>query len=218
MGQTKWLIIFVTVVIVAIIVGGGVYLWQNKEAQPAQTVNQEQKALSLADCSKIGSSWALFSNNGTSLSFCYKTSWGSTELKETGISPAARKGTVYYVSFSKSINNYPLISYSTLDFQKTGDNDVPAIIDWKALDFNKSETELARLFSENATAQKITVNDKQVLKAHSNFIEPLSQERVKSVDYFVPNIVINGTTYNLHILGSSEQEADLDKLLESMVF
>lgn len=222
MGQKQWSTIVVTAVITAVIVGGGVYLWQNKETQPAPTqqVSQEQEARSLADCSKLGSSWTLFSSSGTSLSFCYKTSWGGTKLKETEMSPEARIGTIYYISFSKSVNNYPLISYSTPDFQKLGDSDVPEIIDWKALDFNKSETELARLLpsDENAAAQKVIINGKQVLKAHSDFISPLSQTRIQSVRYFLPDVTINGENYNLSVLGSPEQEVDLDKLLESMAF
>jgi len=221
MGQTKGSTIVVTAVIVAVIVGGGVYLWQNKQAQPAPTqqVNQGQEARSLADCSKLGASWTPFSNSKTSLFFCYKTPWGTTTLEETSISPKARKGTVYYVSFSKSVNNSPLISYSTLDFQKLGDSDVPPVIDWEALDFSKSETKLAQLFpDENATAQKLTVNGKQVLKVNRDFVEPLSQKRITPLDYFMPNVVINGTAYNLHIVGSPKQEADLEKLLDSMVF
>ncbi len=222
MGQSKWSTIIVTAVITAIIVGGGVYLWQNKQAQPAPTqqVDQGQEARLFADCSKLDSSWKLFSNSGTSLSFCYKTTWGSTTLKETSRSPEARVGTIYHISFSKSVGNYPLISYSTLDFKRLGASDVPEVMDWKSLDFSKNEIELARLLpaDQNATAQKLTVNGKQVLKTHSDFIEPLAQERVKSVDYFMPNVIISGATYNLHILGSPEQEADLDKLLESMTF
>ena len=228
MEKSKWSTIIMTAVIAAIVVGGGVYLWQNKEAQPvpAQQVNQEQEARSLADCNKLGSSWTQFSNSRTSLLFCYKNSWGGTELKETGISPGARVGTMYYISFSDapaqpSVNNnpYPLISYSTLDFQTLGDSDVGPGMDWSALDFSKSETELARLFpDENATARKLIVNGKQILKVNRDFIEPLSQERITPLDYFMPNTIINGTSYNLHIIGSPEQEADLDKLLESMVF
>ena len=87
------------------------------------------------------------------------------------------------------------------------------------MDFSKSETELAYLFQdENAVTQKLTVKGKQVLKVNRDFVEPLSQERITPVDYFIPNVVINGTTYNLHIIGLSEQETDLNKLLESMVF
>ncbi|HBD05208.1 TPA: hypothetical protein DCZ32_01995 [Candidatus Uhrbacteria bacterium] len=230
MEQTKsnTVSVVLAIIITAVIVGGGVYWWQNKENQPVPTQqgNQEQEARSLADCSELGSSWTQFSNSGTSLSFCYRTSWGTTELKETRISPEAKVGTIYYISFSDApaqplVNNnpYPLIGYSTLDFQSLGDSDVGPGMDWKALDFSKSETELALLFrNQNATVQKLTVNGKQVLKVHSDSIEPLSQKRVTPLNYFMPNVVINGTTYNLHINGSPEQEADLDKLLGSMVF
>ncbi|KKQ70874.1 MAG: hypothetical protein UT33_C0017G0011 [Candidatus Peregrinibacteria bacterium GW2011_GWC2_39_14] len=173
---------------------------------------------SLADCRSLSPSWALFSDSETSLSFCYINSWGTAKFKETEISPAAKAGTIYYISFSESVN-YPLISYSTLDFKKLGDSDVPSVIDWKALDFSKSETELALLFpNEKATVRKITVNSKQVLVVNRDFIEPLSQKRITPLDYFMPNVSINGTTYNLHLVGLSEQEAVLDKLLESMSY
>lgn len=215
MNQT-WKIV-TTVFITTIVVSGGIYYFQKTQPASMQQVEQKSEARSLTDCNKLGSSWTLSSNSGTSLSFCYKTSWGTSDLKETSISPEARKGTIYYISFSKSVYNYPLISYSTLDFQKLGDSDVPLVIDWKALDYSKSETELARLFpNENATVQKINVNGKQILKVNRDFVEPLSQKRVTPLDYFMPNIIINGTAYNFHMIGSPEQEADLEKLLESM--
>lgn len=176
-------------------------------------------SFSFIDCSDLGSTWTLFSDEETTLSFCYKKSWGSTKLKESGISPEAKTGTIYYVSFTKSVNNYPLVSYSTPDFLKLGDSDTPMVIDWQALDFSKSDSELVKLFrGENATVQKLTVNGKQVLKVHRDFVEPLSQERITPVDYFMPNVTINGETYNLHIIGSLEQESDMDLMLDSIRF
>ena len=218
-----------TAVITAIVVGGGVYWWQNKETQSAltQQVNQEPEVRLLADCSKLGSPWTRFENSGTSLSFCYKNSWGSPQLKQETLDPRGGKGSQWFITFPsaprvKSVlgNQYPLINYESLDFQLTGDTDGTPFSAWASIDFNKSGSELARLLfsNENAAVKKLTVNGKQVLKVKSDLIEPLSQERITPLDYFIPNVVINGTTYNLHIIGGVEQEADLDKLLESMVF
>ena len=210
-----------TVIITAIIVVGGVYLWQGKQvSSPPAQPDEEQKVSSLADCSNLSSSWALFSGNETSLSFCYQSAWGDLTVKETGSSQEARTGTVYYLVFPNSVNNYPLISYSTLDYKRLGDSDVPPGLDWKGLDFDKSNSELALLFPdfENAIVQKFTVNGRQVLKVHRNFIEPLSQERITPVDYFMPDVTINGENYNLHIIFSPEQESDIDTLLETMSF
>jgi hypothetical protein len=227
MGQSKWLIILVTAVITAVVIGGGVYLWQNKEIQPAPTqqLEKKQEVRSLADCSKLGSSWTLFSNSGTSLSFCYKAPWGNPQLKEEAVDPKVGIGSTWFLTFPTAPspmlgNQYPLISYQTLDYQLLGDTDAPPFSAWVSMDFNKSNSELARLFpdSQNATALKFTVNSRQVLKAKRDFVEPLSQERITPLDYFMPNVVIDGTSYNLHIIGALEQEADLDKLLNSMVF
>lgn len=209
--------IIIAVVIIAVVAGGGVYLWRNKVTEPASETR------SLADCSKLGTAWDLFSDNKTTLSFCYKNLWGIIGLKETEISPEARIGTSYYVSFAPKSGIYlppfsPLISYETLDYRKTGDSDVPPEIAWKMLDFSKSETELALLVhpDEYATAQKLLVNGKQVLKLHRN--RNTVSGPFTSVSYFMPNVVINGTTYNLKITCAPEQEADVDKLLESMTF
>ncbi len=187
----------------------------------------EEEPKTLDTCGKIDSSLALYSNSTTSLSFCYKTSWGVPTVKETEISPESKIGTKYYISFIKLVNgklvyDSPSISYSTLDFQLTGDRDGSPLMmgKWDTLNFSASETELAKLFvNQNAVVQKLTTsNSVQAFKVKLDYIEPLSEERITPVHYLIPNIIINETKYNLHIVGSLEQEADLDKLLESMTF
>lgn len=178
-----------------------------------------EEVVAVADCSDLDDSWSLFFSSETSLSFCYKKDWGETKFKASGLSPEVQVGEVYYVSFSKSINNSPLVRYQTPDFQRLGDSDVPPGIDWTKLDFNKSDEELAELFSgENPTLEKMEVNGKAVLKVHKDFIEPLSQERITPVEYFMPNVTISGNSYNLQIFGSSEIESDLDLLLGTITF
>jgi len=178
------------------------------------------------DCSKLGSAWTAFLSDETSLTFCYRFSWGNPEIAETGTNPSMRTGMVHHVSFpdaphqpSVNGNRYPHISYSTLDFQILGDGDVPPILDWKELDFGKSEGDLAGLFSEtDAIVKKLSVNGKQVLQVKRDYIGRLSQEHVTPLHYFIPNVVINGTAHNVHVIGAVEQEEDLDLLVESMRF
>ncbi len=240
MSKSKYLTqVAITVVIVIIIVlSYSIYLWkeitktqipvqqvvENVKPVPQPQVEEEKESQPLDKCGKIDSSLALFSDSTTSLSFCYKASWGTPEVKESTTSPESKIGTVYYISFTKIVNknrvyDSPLINYSTLDFELTGDRDGSPFMGWSEIDFDDNEAELVKLFpNQNAVVQKLIVNNRQALKVKSDFIHPLSEERITPLDYFMPNVVINGTAYNLHIIGSSEQETDLDKLLESMTF
>jgi len=196
---------------------------ENKEAQlaPTQKAEEEQEARSLADCTNLDNSWSLFQSNKTSLSFCYKQAWGTPELKEGPVSKESYEGEIWFISFSKSTNDYPLIRYRSKDFHMIGDTKNQSLSGafFANPDFSKSESELARLFlNTNATAQKLIINGQQVLKVKRNFIDPVSYDHIQSLDYFIPNVAINGTMYNLDMSGLSEQESDLGKLLESMRF
>lgn len=173
------------------------------------------------DCVELGFGWHGARGEGNSpLAFCYRGYWGETQWEETSISPEARIGTVYYVTFTDAVESFPLISYETLDFEKTGDSDVPAIINWDKVDFNKSNSELAKLMvgDENVVAQKLEINGTMVLKITSDRPQWDSEELRPLVQYFVPKVSISGVEYNLHLIGSDQQEADLDKMMGSMSF
>ena len=203
--------IFIVALIATVLVGGGIYTWQNKNSIPEVTT--------INDCTKLGDAWDLFSNKETSLTFCYPNSWGEAEFKETSISPQLRNGTQYHISFSESINNQPLISFSTLDFQRLGPSDVLPPVNWNAIDFNKTESELDEIFpNENSKTKKLNINGKQVLKVYRDFMDPLSQIRLENMNYFIPQVEMNKIMYNVHILGSTEQESDLDKLLSTISY
>lgn len=240
MNKSKYVAqVAITVAIVIIVVlSYSIYLWKEitktqipvqqvvENIEPAQQpqVKEEKESQPLDTCGKIDSSLALFSDSTTSLSFCYKISWGTPKIEKSGVSPEAQIGTIYHITFTKIVNknrvyDSPSISYSTLDFELTGDRDGSPFMGWSKIDFNINETELAKLFpNQNAVVQKIIVNNKQALKVKSDFVHPLSEERITPLDYFIPHVIINETAYNLHIIGSSEQETDLDKLIESIIF
>ncbi len=179
------------------------------------------KATFEPDCSGLGDSWisSVWKGNDP-LAFCYKTTWGTPELKDSSISPEARIGQIYYVTFSKADGNSPLLGYSTLDFQKLGDSDVSEIANWDAIDFSKSEAELAELFpeNENPVVEKIVINDKQILKVSTDYISSFTQEHIQTIYYLAPKVSINGTDYNLFALGGISIESDLKKVMESMRF
>jgi len=203
--------IFITAFITIVLVGGGIY--------GLQTKNSIFEVTTIKDCNKLGDAWNLFSSKETSLTFCYPNSWGEAKHKETSISPQLRNGTQYHISFSESKNNQPLISFSTLDFQRLGPSDALPPVNWSAIDFNKTESELDEIFpNENSKTKKLNINGKQVLKVYRDFMDPLSQIRLENMNYFIPQVEINTTMYNVYILGSKEQESDLDKLLNTISY
>lgn len=203
--------IFITAFITIVLVGGGIY--------GLQTKNSIFEVTTIKDCNKLGDAWNLFSSNETSLTFCYPNSWGQAEFKETSISPQLRNGTQYHISFSESKNNQPLISFSTLDFQRLGPSDTLPPVNWSAIDFGKTESELDQIFpNENSKTKKLNINGKQVLKVYRDFMDPLSQIRLENMNYFISKVEMDKIMYNLHILGSTEQESDLDKLLNTISY
>ena len=210
MEKGKWSKIIVTAIIVAVVGGGGIYLWQ---------------ARSIADCSKLGTEWELFKNDRTSLSFCYKNIWGNPDFTESGIDQKRWVGTFNSILPLRSVidykiktNNFPMIVYSTLDFQLLGDNTTLPVVDWKESNF-KSDSELARLFPNDRISYtgKLTVNGQKVLKVYRNYTVPLPNDR-SQISYFMPNVVISEKAYNLYVTGFPEQESDIENLLESMHF
>jgi hypothetical protein len=220
--QREWLFLVIKIVGICLAVALVLYLglgWYI-DRQASTTVEHEQTTDQAVACGELDDSWALFQSDQTSLSFCYEKSWGKPSVKETSISPEARVGTIYHISFSASDNNQPLISYSTPNYQRTGDSDVPRLIDWSQLDFSKSTTELAQLLpdSENSKAEKIIVNGKQVLKVYRDFLAMETEERITQFAYFMPDVIINGETYNLHITCSPSQEKQVDTLLQDLTF
>ncbi|MFH0988257.1 MAG: hypothetical protein V1763_02700 [Parcubacteria group bacterium] len=171
------------------------------------------------DCARLPGQWSKFIAEDKSLSFCYADSWGAPTLSGSEVALSCRRGDVRYISFARSIGNSPLISYSTLDYALTCDRDAgPADIDWQKLGSASTEKELKDnvFFGSVTDVVKTKVNGLSVIKARLDYLDPLSEERVRSVGYFLPGIDIAGKKYNLHISGLPEQETSLDLLLSTM--
>jgi hypothetical protein len=204
MNQTS-LIGIIVLTLVALAVGyvfGGL--------QIAKTVLTQSHAP--YECSNIGADWSSFSNSH-GVSFCYPTAWGKGSTDETGISPSARIGTTFYTDFDKG--PFGLLAYSTMDFRKLGDSDVPDF-DWSIVDFTKSNADLKKAFHGTAVeTTTLTIAGRKVLRVQYDFLEPLGGDRWKSVDYYIPNVLIQGVAFNLHITAAPESLAAMEKLLET---
>jgi hypothetical protein len=232
-------IVFVAIIFIQI--AAGMYLVFNADKlKPINTINTESEVLSsveateenedtdsntatksnLTDCSTLEGEWTKFSHPQTDLTFCYKNVWGTPTFNDSQISPSAKIGEIYYISFSKN-NYFVQVSYATLDYKPLGDSDVPAGPAWSKIDFKKSEAELTSLFLpfENPVVKKIKSNKVNVLEVKSDYISPFDNSNVKAVEYFIPNVTINNTPYNLKITSNEnlllDANRDLPTLLQS---
>jgi hypothetical protein len=86
----------------------------------------------------------------TPLTFCYPSSMGGAKERETGISPEAREGTLYEISFMNAED--VRMTLQTANFRKTGVTGLPAEVDFACLDLNKSDEELKGCFSAEVSA------------------------------------------------------------------
>ncbi len=211
------------VVIIAVIIGG-MYVRGNDQPSEGQRMEESEKVVeTVVSCEDLGEDWVLFSDGNTSLTFCYQKVWGDVIFEETLVDASMRSGTEWFITFSdepaapSAINGKRLqLSYATLDY-KGADAGHGNAFDWSALNFELDESELATLFTEeNVVISKLSVNGKNVLKVKKDFVEPLTQQPAKSLDYYLPNITINETPHNLRIAGAIEQEAQLDMLVETI--
>lgn len=185
------------------------------------TINKAQKDKTITNCKSFGNSWELFTKANTTLSFCYQPVWGKVTIKEAQIDPNMKVGKMYYVSFDKLKNKeHILISYSTPDFKRTGARDTWPDFEWSKLDFNKDVSQLVSLLPEliNAKGLKLIANNKQVLKVNGEIQLMGDTTKTKMVDYFIPNVTINGKVYNLKIGSTAGMEDEADKVLESLTF
>jgi hypothetical protein len=174
------------------------------------------------DCDKIGKSWALYNSDQTSLTFCYKKSWGIPELKETLPAPGMQEGSAYYISFKDAVNNIPKIKYTSPDFKILGDSDIGPEVDWAKIDFEKTSENLAGLFKlgmpeeESPVAEKITISGYDALRVHRTYFSPFDEEKIFQVDYYLPGVRIKGQKYNLRIFSSEDLENEVGEMVESM--
>ncbi len=226
-----------SIIITAAIVGGGVYSWQNDktilgeetvgeiEVGTEKNVNDEitNETVRIFDCSELEDNWIEFSDVETTLHFCYRKEWGGMNLEETSTGSDYRIGTIWYVG--TGTGGVPLVSYSTLDYERIGGGDVPNINFWDVVDIHQSEEQLSTAFTKleaefdgTAIVKKVEVNGQPALKVYRKFIIPLTGGQSEMIHYFIPEVTINNSIYNLEIAGVYSLEDDIDTIAASVDF
>ncbi|MSU75031.1 MAG: hypothetical protein EXS55_00740 [Candidatus Magasanikbacteria bacterium] len=176
------------------------------------------------NCANLGTGWKLFISKKPRLSFCYPTIWGVPKPEETTISPSARLGTAWHISFNTK-SETPLISIFTSNFQKLGDSDVPSYC-WGCINLAKDETDIQKdllqgyykLGGENVSLEvkKLTIDTAPALKTKSNFVSWLSRDKMSIVEWFIPQARLGEQTYNVVVSSDQKQEADTELLINSL--
>ncbi|MDO8435616.1 MAG: hypothetical protein Q7S89_02975 [bacterium] len=222
--------------IIIILAGVGVYWWQGQTVEKTQRdatdtqqelqkkIGDLEKQLELtkeqepekvvfapADCSLLGSPWTTFAPESYSLSFCYKKTWGTPELKEID-TKEEHTGTKWQVKF-------PQVPYLSVAFE-TPDFLIPAP---EAQTFEKLYTALKKEFEDlkdtevaisSRTIHTLTVHGKDALRVYRNEVNPKTRVRTKSVQYLIPN-AINGE-YHLSAEGFVTGNTDLTPVDDSL--
>jgi len=129
----KEIIIILSVFVVAAVIMAGILIfWKSGEKNKFFTRTETDKSIQKdnqqktsekkekIDCEDLKGNWLFFKDKDTSLSFCYPGDWGEPMFNEIKVDPEKRKGTKYNLHFLQpnSKQNYPLFSYSTLDYKR----------------------------------------------------------------------------------------------------
>lgn len=218
--------IVLTVIITALIVGGGVFVWQNKTIQktaelktPIVTNNStESLDTTQTNCQQNGSEWTKYESQD--FSFCYIKSWGTPKLLDETHKDG--KGKLFHLAFANNenknnVNSTPDIWWESKDF-------APAVSDYsttcfKCIDFNQDETQIIEalgLKNKNATAQKLVVSGKKVLRIHLDYLEPeYEQGQINSLDYYIPNAFGD---YNFQVTIGYQKADEADTFIKTLLF
>ena len=178
----------------------------------------------VADCTELGDTWDVFTNEETPLSFCYLVAWGEPEFKETDTSPEAMEGTIFYASFPNDVNGIPQIKYSSPDFLLTGDRGGPAGLVWAnvdlSLDIEKLSEGLMLGWGEEEVTeiQDVKINESEAIKVYRNFFNVYEDKEQDEINYYAPGVTIDGVQYNLEVRSNLSVEDDVDTMVESMLF
>lgn len=213
------------VVVTAIVVGGGIFLWQNKTADttPSTTskeVVNEKIAEGPETKVECPQNWTMYESQN--LSFCYNNSWGTPKFADE--THQEGKGKLFKISFANekytSVDNAPStpqLWWETKDF-------APAVADYsttcfECINFNQSEAEIIKALGyegKNATAQKVSVNGKNALRVKIDYFEEMfDQGQISRLEYFVPNAFGN---YHFQAVVSYSKADELDTLMKNLFF
>lgn len=151
----------------------------------------------------------------TPLSFCYPSQLGGVEERETTIDPDAREGTRYHLSFSNAEDIR--ITIQTANFRKLNNSNVPPIVSFSCLDFNKTDEDLKACFYDPVTnIERMAIRGTRALLADITYPLLDSQgETGKETVMIVPDI---SKQPKLDVLVSApKQEVELvTRILESV--
>lgn len=185
-----------------------------------------EQAMMAADCTTLGPGWARYESNTVNMSFCVNNSWGQIREELVNYSPEAAEGNSYRIAFTREGEAAPgpIISYSSQDFRKLLDSDVPSL-DWSIVDFSKTDEELERDFAEFEgvtpaedefiDVTKTTIDGLSALKVEADATSPLSGEPVHYYHWYIPESVADGS-YNVQIYSDASLASQVQLLIDSM--
>ena len=125
----------------------------------------------------------------TPFTFCYPSRFGGIEESESQISPAAREGQEYTITFDRA--DAVRITLQTTNYRKLGDSDVPPEADPDCLDATKTNEELRACFTDPVVSLEGNILGglpmyfvtQRIDSIEDSGVPPIERNRV-----FVPNI------------------------------
>jgi hypothetical protein len=95
----------------------------------------------------------------TPFTFCYPSRFGGVEEHESSISPSAREGQTYDITFDRA--DEMRIELRTANYRRLGDTDVQDIVNFDCIDTSKSDSELMGCFSDDISGfERVNLNGK----------------------------------------------------------
>ncbi len=166
----------------------------------------------LNNCNQVDEDWISFKSDQTTLSFCYPEVLGVTSLQEITSAEAMQNGIINHITFNDAENNLPRISYSTLDYRIVTETDDGEGVGEYLQDY------FTRMVAESSENQIITIGDNKVYKLYSSGRSLITGQNEEIIDYFVRNVMIDGTMSNFRVIGSPEQEEMIESLVSTLTF
>lgn len=217
------------VVVTAIVVGGGMLIWQNKSANtitsPA-TLNSgsgksPDEGSKLSQNTQIACAENLVSYDAQNFSFCYKVAWGAPKI--TDESHPDGTGKLFHLTFANdeyrnNDHSTPDIWWESEDFSPGSAQDY-SLTCFTCIDFSKSEAEIIKaldLQNKNATIQKTSIDGKNALRIHRDYFEKMfEQGNINQLKYLIPNAFAH---YHFQVSIINNKAEDLDTFMKSISF
>jgi hypothetical protein len=213
------------VIVMAVVVGGGIFLWQNKtDDTTISTVSNQVLTEEFADSQETKlecpQNWTMYESQN--ISFCYNNSWHTPKL--TDKTHKDGKGKLFKIGFENeeytTVDNAPStpqLWWETKDFAPTVAS--YNITCFECINFNQSESEIIEALGyedKNATAQKVSVDGKNAFRVKTDYFEKMfDQGQISRLKYFVPNAFGD---YHFQAVVISSNADELDTLMNTLIF